>query len=160
MGLNLETLVTGDGGTKGVVSQVTGDTDTGGINHLVLISGEVGAIKLSGVHGADMLIVGAVTVVGLNDLVHEGSEIVEGFVGATINTDTGVGPLAAREDSLSKSVAILVFSVLALLPDFLGEGLREEGGGTSGEEGEVLNILGGIEMGTHHGSSDISVGNL
>ena len=107
-----------------------------------------------------MLVGGGVTVVRLDDLVHEGSEVVEGFVGTTINTDAGVGPLATREDSLSESVSVFVLSVFALLPEISGESLGEKGGGTSGEKGEVSNILGGIKMGTHLGSSDISVGNL
>jgi hypothetical protein len=37
------TVIAGDGGTKGVFSRVTGNTDTGRVDHLVFISREVGA---------------------------------------------------------------------------------------------------------------------
>ena len=130
LGLNLETLVAGDGGTEGEFGEVTGNTDTGGVDHCVLVSGEVGASKSIDIHGGDVLSLGTVTVVGFDDLVHEWGEIVVGFVGATVNTDTGVGPLATREDGLSEGVAVLVLSILALLPDVTGKALGEEGGGT------------------------------
>jgi hypothetical protein len=73
-----------------------------------------------------VLVVGTVTVVSLNDLVHEGSEVVETFVGATINTNTRVSPLGTREDGLFESEAILVFSILALFPNFWGKAFTEE----------------------------------
>merc|ERR1711937_873637 len=76
LGLNLKTLSTGDGGTEWVFSQVTRNTDTGGVDHLVLIWWEVWAVKLFDVHGADVLISCLVAVVGLNDLVHEWSEVI------------------------------------------------------------------------------------
>jgi len=126
LGLNFKTLSTGDGGTEWVFSQVTCNTDTGGVDHLVLIWWEVWAVKLFDVHGADVLISCLVAVVGLNDLVHEWSEVIVRFVGASINTNTRVSPLGTREDSLSESESILVLSVLALLPDILGEALVEE----------------------------------
>ena len=73
-----------------------------------------------------MLIVGAVAVVSLNDLVHEGGKVVVGLVGATVDTDTGVGPFAAGEDALSEGETVLVLSILALFPDITGEALREQ----------------------------------
>jgi len=160
LGLNLESLGPGDGGTEGVVGEVTGDTDTGGVDHCVLILGEVGAVKLGGVHGADVLGLGSVTVVGFDDLIHEGGEIVVRFVGAGVDTDAGVGPLGTGEDSLLEGVAVLVLAVLALLPDVAGEALGEEGGGTRGEEGVLGDCLRAAEMVAHHGSSAVSVGNL
>jgi hypothetical protein len=67
--------------------------------------------------------------VRLDDLVHEGGKVVVRLVGATVDTDTGVGPLAAGEDALSEGEAVLVFSVLALFPNLTSEALREQGGG-------------------------------
>ena len=73
-----------------------------------------------------MLVVGTVTVIGLNYLVHEGSEVVETFVGTTINTNARVSPFGTREDGLFKSEAILVFPILALFPDLRGKALRKK----------------------------------
>jgi hypothetical protein len=126
LGLDLETILAGDGGTEGEFSQVTGNTDTGGVDHLVLVSGEVGAVQLLHVHGGEVLVGGLVTVVSLDDLVHEGGKVVVRLVGTSVHTDARVGPLGAREDGLLESESVLVLSVLALLPDVLSEALVEE----------------------------------
>jgi len=126
LGLECKTLLLIDGGAEREVSEVTSDTDTGRIDHSILVSREVGAVQLLDVHGGDVLIVGAVAVVSLNDLVHEGGKVVVGLVGATVDTDTGVGPFAAGEDALSEGETVLVLSILALFPDITGEALREQ----------------------------------
>jgi len=119
-------VAAGDRGTERVLSRVTGDTDTGGVDHLVLIWGEVRAVKVSVVHVDDVLVGGLVAVVGLDDLVHEGSEVIVRLMGASIDTNAGVGPLGTREDSLLESEAVLVLTVLALFPHIAGEALVEE----------------------------------
>lgn len=160
LGLNLETLGSGDGGSEGVVGEVTGNTDTGGVDHRVLVSGEVGAGELVDVHGGEVLVGGLVAVVDFNDLVHEGSEVVVRLVGASIDTDAGVGPFGAGEDSLLEREAVLVLAVLALLPDVTGKALGEEGGCAGGEVGEVGDILGGLQVRSHHGAVDGALANL
>jgi len=50
LGLDFASLLSSDSGTEGVVSKVTSDPDSGGVDHLVLVSGEVGAFQLSVVH--------------------------------------------------------------------------------------------------------------
>jgi hypothetical protein len=104
-----------------------------------------------------VLISGLVAVVSLNNLVHEGSEIVVRFVGTSVHTDTRVGPLSSREDCLLESESVLVLSVLALLPDVLGEALGEEGAGAGGEVRHALDVGGGLEVLAHHGSVDFAV---
>jgi hypothetical protein len=93
-----------------------------------------------------MLVVGTVAVVRFDDFVHEWSEIVERFVGATINTNTRVGPLATREDSLSEGKSILVFSVFAFFPNVACQALGEERVGAAWEVGEVDNIFGAVQV--------------
>ena len=73
-----------------------------------------------------MLVLWSVSVIRLNDLIEEWGEGIVGVVGSGVDTDTRVSPLGTREDSLSESESILVLSVLALLPDILGEALVEE----------------------------------
>jgi len=135
------TVVTGDGGTKGVLSRVTSNADTGRVNHLVLISGEVRALQVSVVHVNNVLVCRLVTVIRLNDLVHEGSEVIVRFVRTSINTNTRVGPLGTGENRLLKGVAVLVFAVLALLPDIAGKALVEQRAGSSREVREVSDIV-------------------
>jgi len=98
LGLDLKAAGLGDGGTEGEFSEVTGNTDTGGVDHGILVLGEVGAVKLVDIHGGNVLISWLVAVVGLDDLVHEGGEIVVRFVGTSVNTNTGVSPLGTGED--------------------------------------------------------------
>ena len=73
-----------------------------------------------------MLVCGLVAVIGFDDLVHEWGEGVVGIVGSGIDTDTGVGPLGAREDSLSESETEFIFSILALIPNFFGKAFLEK----------------------------------
>jgi hypothetical protein len=152
LGLNLKALCGGDGGAEGVISEVTGDTDAGGVDHFVLIGGEVGAVELGVVHGGDVFVGRLVAVVSLNDFVHEGGKIVVRLVGSSVDTDTGVGPLGTREDRLAEGEAVLVLTVLALLPDITGQALVEERLGSGGEVGETGDGFGVLEVRAHHAS--------
>jgi len=135
------TVSTADGGTERVLSRVTGNTDTGRVDHLVLIWGEVRAVEVSVVHVDDVLVGGLVAVVGLDDLVHERSEVIVRLMRASIDTDAGVSPLGTREDALLESEAVLVLTVLALFPNITGEALVEERLGASGEVRESFDVL-------------------
>jgi hypothetical protein len=44
LGLECKTLLLIDGGTEREVSEVTSDTDTGRVDHSILVSGEIGAV--------------------------------------------------------------------------------------------------------------------
>ena len=150
LGLDLTTLFSSDGGTERVVSEVTSNSDSGGVDHGVLVSGEVRALKLGVVHVDDVLVSGRVTVVLLDDFVEERGEFVVALVAAGVNTNAGVGPLAAREDGLLEGEATLVNAILALLPHVTSENLGEEGLGAFGEDGELGDLRGTSEMGSHH----------
>ena len=150
LGLNVETLLLGDGGTERVVSQVAADTDSSGVDHPVLIRREVGALELTVVHVGDVLVRGRVLVVLGDDLVEKRSESVEALVAAGVHADAGVGPLAAREDALLESVAIWVLPVLASIPDVTGQDLGEERWGARGEVRELGDLGGEDEVAAHH----------
>ena len=50
LGLNLAALLSSAGSAEGVVGEVPGDSDSGRVDHAILVSGEVGALQLSVVH--------------------------------------------------------------------------------------------------------------
>jgi len=54
--LNLFSLLGSHGGTERIVSQVTGNSDSGGVDHCIFISWEVWAVELSVIHIADVLV--------------------------------------------------------------------------------------------------------
>ena len=112
------------------------------------------------VHVDDVLVCGLVTVIRLNDLVHEGSEVIVRFVRTSINTNTRVGPLGTGEDRLLEGVAVLVFTVLALLPDIAGKAFVEERAGTGREVRETGDIVRRFEVRSHHGAVEVGIGHL
>ena len=115
--LDGKALLAVDGGAEWEFCEVTSDTDAGRVNHFVFIWREVWAVELRVIHGADMLIVGAMTMVGLDDSVHEWSEVIVTLMGASVDADSGVGPLTAGEDGLAEGEAVLVLAIFALLPN-------------------------------------------
>lgn len=50
LALNFLSLLSGNSGAEGVLSEVSSNSDTGGVDHLVLIGGESGAVELGVVH--------------------------------------------------------------------------------------------------------------
>jgi hypothetical protein len=157
--LDLESLGSGNGSTKWVSSEVSGNSNSSGVDHLVLISWEWWAVQFVVIHGRDVLVSWLVTVVSLDDLVHEWGEGIVRVVGSSVNSDTGVGPFTSREDALSETESEFIFSILALLPNILGKALLEEGSCSCWEEWESFNILWGLEMRSHHSSIEIAFGN-
>lgn len=72
-----EALLAADGrAAKGEFSEVASDTDASGVNHGVFIWWEVRAVELRVVHGADVLVIGAMTVVAFDNSIHKRCEIV------------------------------------------------------------------------------------
>lgn len=88
LSLNLDSLLLGDLGAKRVLSEVTANSNTGGVDQLVLIGRESGAVQLGEVHVGNMLISLAVTMIILNNSIKERSEGVVRVVRTSINTDT------------------------------------------------------------------------
>jgi len=157
LSLNLSPLLSSHGSSEWVVSEVTSDTDSGRVDHAVLISWEVWAVKLSVVHVADVLVRWAMSVISLDDLVEERGEGVVSLVATGVDTNTGGSPLASREDALLEGVAESVSLVLALLPHIAGEGLGKERFGTAWEVGELGNGVGTREVGSHHHSVNLGI---
>jgi hypothetical protein len=71
-----EALLAVDGCAKGEFSEVASDTDASRVNHGVFIRWEVRAVELRVVHGADVLVIGAMAVVGFDNSIHKRCEIV------------------------------------------------------------------------------------
>ena len=140
----------GDGSAERVISEVASHADSRRVDHSVLISWEVGALQLSVVHVADVLVCWGVLVILLDDLVEERSKGVEALMAACVHTDARVGPFATGEDALLESEAELVLSVLAGVPHVACEHLGEEGLGAAGEVGELRDLRGEHQVRTHH----------
>ena len=160
LGLDLKSLLTSAGGSKWVVGQVTANTNSSGVDHLVFVSGEVRAVQLVVVHVGDVLVAGAMAVIVLDDLVEERGECIVSFVTSGIYADAGVGPLATREDALLESISEWVLFVLALFPDVTGEGLGEQRGGAGWEIGEFGDLSSIGEMTSHHHAVGVSLSKL
>ena len=88
-----------------------------------------------------MLVRWLVTVILLNNFVHEWSKGIVRVVGTSINTDTRVGPLGSREDSLSESETEFISSVFALFPDLLGKAFVKKRLGTGWEVWHTSDIF-------------------
>jgi hypothetical protein len=88
LSLNFLSLLSGDSGAKRVLSEVSADADTGGVDHSILISREFGAVQLGIVHVTDVLISGFVAVIFINYFIEERSEGVVRVVRTSVDTDT------------------------------------------------------------------------
>jgi hypothetical protein len=160
LSLYLLSLLSGNSGAKRVLSEVSANTDTGWVDHLVLIRGESGAVQLSVVHVTDVLISLVVAVIFINYFIEERSEGVVRVVGASVDTDARLSPLGARVDSLLKCESILIFLVLELFPKLGSKAAGEERLSSSGEVREISDLLGTLEVGADKSSSSVSFSNL
>mgnify|MGYP000323950432 FL=1 len=97
---DLESLFSGDGGSEWESGKVSCDSDSSGVDHLVLVSWECWAFQSVVVHRDEVLVGLAMAVVLLDQLVEERGESVVGVVGSSVDADAGVGPLGTREDGL------------------------------------------------------------
>lgn len=73
-----------------------------------------------------MLISLAVAVIFINYFIEEWSEGVVRVVGASVDADTRLSPLASGVDGLSKCESILIFLVLEFLPNLGSEAAGEQ----------------------------------
>ena len=151
-------LLVGDSRSESELSEVTANSDTGGLDEGSLFLGERRALKLVSLHVGDVAGGGGVAMVVLHNLVEE---VAEGGVGvgrAGVAANTGVGVLAAREDAHLEGDTSGVLLVVVLLPDVLGEVLAHEGGATIRELRPALEILRSLEVGTAHGATGFGGG--
>ena len=107
-----------------------------------------------------MLISLAVAVIFINYFIEEWSEGIVRIVGASVDADARLSPLAAGVDGLSKCESILIFLVLELFPKLGSEAASEERLGACGEVRKVSNLLGTLKVGADKSSSGVSFSNL
>lgn len=96
---DLESLLLGDAWTEWIVGEVSSNSDSGGVNHGLLLGSEVGVLKAVGVHVRDVLVIWLVAVVVLNDLVEQLVESVIGIVRSGVDSDTRILVSNTREDA-------------------------------------------------------------
>jgi hypothetical protein len=157
-GLNFESLLSGNSSTKRIGSEVSCDSNSGRVDHLVLVGWECWAVKLVVIHGRNVLVSWLMTVIGFDDLVEEWGKGVVGIVGSSVDADTRVGPFGSREDSLSESETELISSVFALLPEISGEKLLKKRSSSGWEVWITLDIFWCFQMRTHESSIEFSLG--
>ena len=145
--LNLITLFTSDTRAERIVSKVATNTDACRLDHGCVLSREGWALKLGVVHVTYVLGSLAVTMVLLNNLVHQRSEGSVGVVAASVDTNTGVCILGTREDSCLERDTTSILLVLKQIPHSFVKILAEKRCGSSGENGKAGNILRFLKMG-------------
>ena len=118
---DLVALIICDTRAKREVRKVPANTDPGRLDHGCFFIGEGRAFELGGIHVGDMLIVGTVTMVVLNDLIEELIEGEVGVVGASIHANSRVEVLASREDTSLEGNTSRIALILVFVPDFLGK---------------------------------------
>jgi len=93
--LDVLSLLSGDSSTERIISEVSSDTNSSRVDHLVLVGGERRALELVHVHGRDVLVSGLVSVIGFDNSIEEGSESVVRIVRSSVDTDSRISPFAA-----------------------------------------------------------------
>ena len=146
---DIVSLLIGDTGTKREALEVSADSDTSGLDHRGVLLGEVSVGEALGVHVRHMLVRGAMLVVVRDDLVEELAESGVRVVGTGVGADAGVEVLDTRKDADLEADTGGVGLVLVLLPDLLGEILREGRVGlASGEESvKIDKFIGRVKSG-------------
>jgi hypothetical protein len=117
----LNSVNSGDLGTEWESGEVSSNSDSSGVDHLVLILWEWWALKLVDIHGRNVLISLGVTVVVIDNFIEKWGESIVGIVGSSVDTNTRVGPFGSGEDSLLESESVFIFLVLAFFPNIWGK---------------------------------------
>ena len=138
---DLVSLSLGDSRSEWVVGEVTSNTDSSGLDHLGLILWKSGGVEGGGVHVRDVVGCWGVTVVVLDDLIEELVELQVRALRSSVNTDSGVEVLAAREDAGLEGDTAVINLILVLIPDFLGEVLGAERLSTFWEQWPVFKVF-------------------
>ena len=94
------------------------------------------------------------TMVRFNDFIHKILESIVRVMAASIDSDTGISVLTAREDSCLEREAMLVLGSLVFRPNFWGEVLHQKGFCSSWEFWEAYDIFWLFEMGSALGLFD------
>ena len=143
---DLVSLLLGDSWTKRVVSQVSSNSNSSGLDHSTVFLGEFSVLDAVRGHVRSVFGFRAVLVVVGNALVEELVELSVSVVRSSVDSDTGVLVLDTREDASFESNTVLVLLILVFLPNILGEALAKCGFAVSGECREFLKILRGLKI--------------
>jgi hypothetical protein len=96
---DFESLFLGNTRTERVAGKVSANSNSSGLDHSGILFIERRSVEVGGVHVGNVLGIRGVTVVVLNNLIEELVELGVGFVGTSVNTDTGIEVLDTREDA-------------------------------------------------------------
>jgi len=138
---DLISLSLADTWSERVVGEVAANTDSCGLDHRGLIFWKSWSVKRCGVHIGDVVVTGRMSVVVLDDLVEELVELGVRALGSSVNTDSGVEVLAAREDAGLEADALVVTLILVFVPDLLAQVLGAERLAIIWEEWPVDKVL-------------------
>lgn len=150
---DLISLFLGDTWSKWVVGEVSANADSSGLDHLGLVFWEHWGVEGGGVHVRLVDGCGVVTVVVLDDLVEELVELDVRALGSSVNTDSRVEVLAAREDAGSERDTLVVLLIFVFIPDLLGQVLGAERLGSFWEEWQVDEVFWRVQPWTSVGPS-------
>ena len=150
---DLLSLCLGDTWSEWVVGEVAANTDSSGLDHLGLILWEHWSVEGGGVHVGDVVVGWLVTVVVLDDLVEELVELEVRALGSSVNTDSRVEVLAAREDAGLEADTLVILLILVFIPDLLGQVLGAERLGAFWEEWPVDEVFWSLKPWSSVGSS-------
>lgn len=93
--LKLVTVFSADAGAEAVVGSITSDANTSRLDHNLSSDGKGGAVHAISAHLAFMFVIGSMSVIILNNLVHEGSKSSITAMRTSIDADTGISVLGA-----------------------------------------------------------------
>ena len=147
------TLLVGDARAERIVSKVTADTDTGGIDKGSLLLREGRAVELFSVHVRHVLGARCVAVILLNYRVKKLAKGLVGIHGTCVTTNTRVDVLAAREDAGLERDTSLVALVVVCLPHILSKILADKRFGVCRELGPAYEILRLLEFRSASGTA-------
>jgi len=141
-------LFFGNTRTKWVVSQVSSNSDSSGVDHSGFVFSKFSVFNSVGGHVRGVLSFWSVLVVVGDALVEELVEASVSVVRTGIDTNTRVLILNTGENASFESNALGAFLVLVFFPNFFGEACFELRLAVLGEEGiEVNQLIRGLEGG-------------
>ena len=85
---DLFSLCLGDTWTKRVASEVSTDSDSRGVDHCLLLGGEISILKSLSIHIGNVFVLWLVLVIVLNNHIEKLVELGVSIVGSGIHTDT------------------------------------------------------------------------
>ena len=114
--LDLVALLAGDARSKREGLEVTSDSDSSAADHSCVLWAEGGTVKFRVVHVADVLVVGAMAMVSLDDFIKQGSKLSVALMRSRVCSDSRVCVLATRDYTSLERDTSLIFCIFELVP--------------------------------------------